>query len=1300
MQIIERNLQTRDRLSTPKRMKMTRYYAYSLLLSLIISFESKAQSGYLDQDFTWQEKFITQFDSSQVLVPFANESEQARPNESPVFTFKVPLNPGQSIRIIGNPFYMMEQLDEERYFDYSSSLKLSSLRNNTDPDFIQIRQETERKQRYAVIEIPVIEKEGNGFNRLTHVTLKYDIIEQSLTTDQSKKGINWKSESLLKDGNWAKVIFAEDGIYQLNVGDVDKLGIGANGQDISKIHMYAYAGGMLPEANSLNVYDDLEEMAILVRDRNGNGKFDGEDDILFYVNGPNALIYNPTNKTFTRQIHYYSTLSAAFITVGDPGGKRIEPGGNNPGSPTYTTSTFDEIIHLEDEKYNLIRSGRDWFGQEFGRAVSDITLHFNLQDIDETKPAVLQTRAAARSESTSILSASIGGQTIQNHPLASANVYFYAAPYTSTPDIVSSDFSASGPVDITFSYFSSSQDAKAWLDYAEVVYRRKLQTTGQLLFRDSKGLGVNGVTRYNLTGTGYEVWDVTDPLNIFKVTLQNDNGNDYFVAGSSALRQYAAFKNDQFKKIISTEIPVNQNIHGNKNVDYVIVTHPDFLSEANRLADFHRNKNGMNVLVVQPFEVYNEFSSGVPDISAFRNMMRYFYETAAPGSEPKYMLFFGDASYDYKNITKDNKMFLPTYESANSYSPVGSYCTDDYFGLLDENEGGNIDYVGYLDLGIGRLPVQTLESARQMVDKVLRYYDASGLGDWRNTIVVMSDDEDSNIHMHDAMSYGKIMETDHPVYNVRKVFADAYKQETVGNGQRYPDVVKEVNRAFNDGALIVNYSGHGGETQLGAEKYVDIPQINSWDGGSKLPLFITATCEFSRFDDPARQSAGEMVILNPKGGAVGMLTTVRLVYQSPNRALNENFYRNNAFDFSWAKVPALGDVVVKTKNGNLPSVNNRSFVYLGDPAVQLAYPKYNVVASTINSVPVDQLTDTALALSKFTLEGEVQDLQNVLMDSFNGTAYTTIFAPQQEVTTLANDPASIKETFKAYTSIIYKGKSEVVDGKFKVSFILPRDLPFNIGDAKISFYAENGIEDGHGYQLFQLSPKVDPNAVPDYTGPQVRLFMNDSFFVRGGVTDENPYIYALIYDTSGINTTGLGIGRDISSVLDNNNKEIYILNQYYDANLNDFRRGTVKYPLSGLSEGKHTLSIKVWDVYNNSATATTDFIVTPNIDFVIQDLMSYPNPFSQSTTISFEHNQQGKILDMRVLIYDSRGILVKTLTATELATSSRMHSLVWNPYRDGYSEISPGLYYFKLVVKNEIGKEVEASSRLVYMPNP
>ncbi len=587
-----------------------------------------------------------------------------------------------------------------------------------------------------------------------------------------------------------------------------------------------------------------------------------------------------------------------------------------------------------------------------------------------------------------------------------------------------------------------------------------------------------------------------------------------------------------------------------------------------------------------------------------------------------------------------------------------------------------------------------------MVDKVIRYHDPKSLGEWRNRISIFADDEDSNIHVNDGETYSDTIEREDPDYTIRKVYADAYRQVTVGTGQRYPDVTREFDRSFEGGSLIVNYSGHGGEVLLGHEKFLEIPQINSWENEYSMPLFVTATCEFAPYDDPSLISAGELTLLNPKGGAIALYTTVRLVYAYPNRLLNTNLYANNAFSYAPGQEPALGDVyrVMKNNTNTNNMTNTRSFTLLGDPAMKLAYPKHKVVTTAINGKPA-QAADSVQALTQVSIEGEVQDHANTILSDFNGTVDVTVFGSRQKFRTLVNDPQSKEQEIEAFTSIVYKGKASVKDGKFSISYITPLDLPINGGFGKISYYAQNGKEDANGSDLLYMTPEIDPAAQADNEGPKIRLFMNDTTFQFGGITDENPRIYALVYDESGINTTGLGIGRDLTGQVDQA-KELLILNEYYTSNTDDFTRGVVEYPLKDMAEGSHSVKIKVWDVHNNSAEASTEFIVAKSAELAIQNLISYPNPFVDSVQFRFEHNQTGKNLEIAVNIYDSKGNFVTTLNANAVQSGAVFNQLTWYGQNKNGSQVSPGLYLFKLHVKTTDGQEAFESERIVYIPNP
>jgi hypothetical protein len=1267
----------------------------ALLFIIFFINNGRAQEIIIQEEFLWSSTYVYTDSGSRLWkVPVMASGSYDPESGIPVWNREIPLQEGEELNLKGKGFWIYSDITDPEEIEFLQ--KRTSLEEEAGP--FSISYTTNRKERSGWVKIPGIIRSGEGhFKRLEFITLN---IEKKVGTPSAlaKNGFGWKSKSLLAEGRWAKIYVNQNGVYSLSYDYIAALGLPVEGISHSSIRLYGYPAGMLPEANAQTRWDDLEEMAIKILDNNHNGTFDPGDQVLFYGQNPNINVYDASKGSFLRQMHLYSTSKAYFLTIGETGGKRIQSQPSSPREPTYTSGSFDEIIHYESEKVNIISSGKEWFGEVFDRETEYI-FREDLPGQIGGENILIQTNASARSGSVSSISVIVNGQTALQHSMDPVYVNEPNSQFASFPTSASASVNTAGPLNIILRYNKPAPSSKAWLNYYSINYRRSLSVSGpgQLVFRDRRGIGPGQVTRFMMQQPEIEVWEVTDPLNISQADLSAPGSNSSFTFESDSLREFAGFIPGQYLQPLHQETIENQDLHSLSGTDYLIISAPEFLNAANRLADFHRSHSNLSVYITTPEKIYNEFSSGTQDISAIRNFIRMLYDKAVPGSEPRYLLLFGDASYDYKNIRTLNSNFVPTFETRNSVSPVGSFCADDYYGLLDEEEGGNI-IQGSIDLAIGRLPVQTSVQAEQMVDKIISYHDVSGLGEWRNNIVLFSDDKDGNTHLQDAEIFADTILSEAPVYNLRKVYADAYKRVTVGNGQRYPEVNKEFDRAFNEGSLIVNYSGHGGDVQLGDERFIDIPQINSWRGGNRLPLFVTATCDFTRFDNPEHQSAGELVMLNPQGGAIGMFTTVRIVYSWPNRRLNTNLYAKNAFDYDPDEVPGMGDLFRKMKNKTNADVNNRSFTMLGDPAVKLAYPKHNVVTTSVKVHPDTQEADTLKALSKVTISGEVRKKDHSLLNDFNGKIYATVFGSKQNLKTLGNDPDSYVQEFETFKSIVYKGNGTVENGRFSISFIMPRDLPIEGGFGKISYYAENGSEDANGFELIYMSPEIDPVSEPDVTGPEIRLFMNDTAFVYGGITSEDPEILALVFDESGINTTGLGIGRGITGLLDNNSKNQLLMDNYYTAVTDDFRRGTVRYPLKNLSEGRHTLKVKVWDVHNNSAEAYTEFIVASTVELAVENLLNYPNPFYQDTKFSFEHNQQGKNFSVEIAIYKTDGTLVTTLKAEVENASSKFDNISWDARNKNGKTVTPGTYIYRTTVKTEEGQEVQKSERLVYMP--
>lgn len=688
-------------------------------------------------------------------------------------------------------------------------------------------------------------------------------------------------------------------------------------------------------------------------------------------------------------------------------------------------------------------------------------------------------------------------------------------------------------------------------------------------------------------------------------------------------------------------------------------------------------------------QIYNEFSSGAQDISAIRDFVKLMYDNATGGNEPKYLLLFGDASFDYKDRIPDNSNYVPTWESPESLNPIGSYIKDDFFGLLDGDE--------LLDIGIGRFVVSSVSQAEEAVDKTIHYAVNADevMGDWRNIICLIADDEDNNLHFNDAEKIAYQIDTSNQAINIDKIYLDAYEQISTPSGERYPKVTQDINTRVDRGALMMNYIGHGGELGLAHERILKIADINSWKNYDNMPVFITATCEFSRFDDAERTSAGELVFLNPNGGGIALYTTTRATYANGNLKLNKNInkYALNKFDGEYLR---MGDVIRLAKNATNPSSENTlKFALLGDPALNFAHPRHNVVTATINNISINEATDTLKALSEVTITGEMQDSQGNKLIDFNGTLFPIVFDKPAQYTTQANDPRSSPATFYIQKNALYKGKASVNNGEWSFSFIVPKDIAYNYGYGKLSFYAKTETVDAAGNYMEFVVGGYHNNADSDNQGPVVRLYMNDDSFEYGGITDENPSLFAYVYDESGINTVGSGIGHDILGTLDESGN--YILNDYYESELDDFQNGTISYPFFNLPNGHHQLSLKVWDVYNNSTTVYTEFVVADSYQMAIDAVMNYPNPFIESTQFSFEHNQTDQPLEVTIRIFNMNGQLVRTLTDQFYAGGYRYNSITWKGDDEGGSKLSQGMYIYKILVRNYDGSVSEETDKLIIL---
>ena len=497
---------------------------------------------------------------------------------------------------------------------------------------------------------------------------------------------------------------------------------------------------------------------------------------------------------------------------------------------------------------------------------------------------------------------------------------------------------------------------------------------------------------------------------------------------------------------------------------------------------------------------------------------------------------------------------------------------------------------------------------------------------------------------------------------------------------------------------MANYIGHGGEVGLAEERVVAIDQINAWNNIQALHLFVSATCEFTRFDDPERVSAGEWAFLNPTGGAIAMLTTTRSVYFGVNSNIGIKLIERVFNRYPNGEAYEFGEIARRTKNAaSVSSSNKRSFTLIGDPALRLALPRYRIVTDSINGLNPQQQMDTLQALSKVRVKGHLEDYSGAVLTSWNGILTPTVFDKKKIQSTLAQDEGSPLITYEQQTNRIYRGQSSITNGYFDFEFVVPKDIALNVGFGKISYYGHNGQIDAQGYDTTFYVGGIDPNGVSDEQGPAIQLYMNQEGFVNGSVTDENPVLLAKVADDNGINTVGNGIGHDIVAVLDGQTAQPFVLNDFYAANLDSYQSGEVRYQFQNLSPGPHTLSLKVWDVNNNSSTAQIEFTVQAKEEPVLQHVLNYPNPFTTRTEFMFEHNQSCSSLDVQIQVFTVSGRLVKTISEEVPTIGFRVAGIFWDGKDDFGDDLARGTYLYRLRVQTPDGAYAEQIEKLVIL---
>ncbi len=1136
---------------------------------------------------------------------------------------------------------------------------------------------------------------------------------------------------------WYKIPIKQNNIYELDAAYLEELGIDVQAIDPRNIQLWGTGGYPLPEFNN-ETRPDLTQIPIIVEGQ-GDGSFDTNDRILFYGNSPHQVVRNGAK--FSHVLHPYSTESHVFLTVAETAGLRLTPVNNNL-APSRTITSFtdfiwkDEVLHKVEDH---LKSGREWLGQRFNASSNGTRVNVltdTLAGLLANKTLTITGRFVDRSTSNASFNIEFNG-----NPLLTLSIPRISS-YTASDGAagIARDFTRtlSAPstpiIKIDATYNHNASGSTGFVDWLEITAERELLALNNRLYfyspingSDNELVGYQ-LKEFNKKPVVMDVSDVTAP----KLLSVSSAGNDFMLHYFSGTDLTFIAQSEFSKPAMGTEV-APQNLKAlTAYPDYIIIAPNEFLEYADELANYRANKDGLTPVVVTQNQVFNEFSGGSVDPSAIRDYVKFLYDRALTGGQvpPKYLLLFGDTTFDYKNITPDSYTnHIVTYESRESLHRTQSFASDDFFSLLDDNEG-DLDIIGsgntpnshLADIGVGRISAQTRSEAATAIQKIKDYEAPSNTGNWQNIFTFAADDDfpdierNKDLHVLNADGTAERMNIAEPGLRIKKIYEFAYPVEITGSGRKIPGATDAFLAALNNGTLVLNYSGHGNEQTLSDEELFLTDYIPNLSNKEKLAVLVTATCQFGRYDDIDAQSGAEQLLFAPNGGVIGAFTTTRVVYTGSGISSSNNFGLNVALSQRMIERNSdgtplrLGDIFMRTKNTFLnnssiiSSRNSKKFIFLGDPATHFRLPEQS---AAITSITINDSTETGLdttltikALDQVSLSGKITDLNGNPLSNYTGEAVVTVLDAKRNVN-LPADREWVQEgrcnltdcNYSVENDMLFRGKVAVENGQFSSNFIIPKDISFSSQNGRILVFANNNGQTAGGSFTKVRFNGVNELAVNDGNGPEMDVFLNDERFVNGNLVNGSPKLIIELKDQSGINTTGTGVGHEIIATIDTKPKQSFVLNDFYEGSLNDYTRGRIEYPLDQLPEGNYTLKVRAWDVHNNPSEKEIFFEVASSEELDVRHVYNFPNPMNNATRFTFEHNQPGNPLDVSVRIYTLSGKPVQQIEQT-LITASSYASISWDGRDRDYDRLGNGTYIYVLRVATDTPKGRQTTEQI------
>lgn len=1104
--------------------------------------------------------------------------------------------------------------------------------------------------------------------------------------------------SVLAQGHWVRIGVTQMGIHRLDAAALVRAGFPAT-LDPRQLRLFGSGGGLLPQPNTAARPGALSENAIFIAGE-ADGRFDAPDYLLFYAQGPHRAGYDSVARAFRHQLHYAADTAYYFLTLGPAPGLRLSERPSVPAS--VVISTFDDYQFHEVEETNVLNSGRNWYGEYLG-VTTEKTAEFRVPGLVADAPLRLTAAVMAAAPAETRFQFSLNGQVVGTLPVAPVRSERYDLKgidsvrtfQTTLPTV-----SAEGRIRVAFRYDRVNQlSAQGYLNWLGLHSQRYLQVyDGQTAFRSLESRRYPAVIfQLREAPTALRVWDVRNPARPVQQQVVRSGAQAQFgVTTTGGLGEFIAFDASQalLRPISVQKIP-NQELRGLAVPELLLVTAPVYLSAAQRLAEHRRRHDSLRVAVVTTDQVFNEFSSGQTDPTALRDFVRYLHRRA-PGTL-RYLLLLGDATYDFRNRRKGNEAagYVPTYESRESLDPIYSYSSDDYFGFLEDHEGEwpetfSNDHT--LDIGVGRLPVKTLAEAQGVVGKLIAYDSKAARGDWRTRLAFVGDDGDYNIHQQDADYLAQLVRRTQPGYRTDQILVDAFPQHNVPTGRQAPTVNEAINRAVREGVLVLNYTGHGGEAGWAQEQILTRSDVQGWRNFTRMPILMTATCEFGRYDNPSSVSGAELSVLNPRGGAIGLLTTARPAYASTNFLVNDAFYQTLFAALASGQRTRLGDVFRQTKNASLAGRINRNFSLLGDPSMRLPLPEVRLAVTRLNG-QLPSPTDTLRARQTVSLEGHVRAVgDSGTLADFSGTALVTVYGPERKALTRGTESQAM--SYQVQDDVWAQSRVTVQNGRFQTTFVVPARADSTPGTGLIRLYAlrADSLREGIGSLAFSVKGRAVGTPV-DTKSPVLQAWMNAETFRDGDEVPSSPTLLLRLTDERALDWGPGSVWGTLNDTLQLD------LTPYLSPRLDDVRAATLRYRLASLPPGPHTLRLRARDADGNAAEVILQFFVGENTKVNRLNVVTAPNPFREKTQFRFEHDLVGEDATVDLEVYTMNGQLIQRISTIAYQMPSPFDEIFWEGTTLSKQALPRGFYFYRIFVRSlTANRQRSGSGKLFYAP--